>query len=146
MKRSLSMRAGKLLVGLAAVTALGMAHAAPVTFDVPLDGAHEVPPVQTAGSGSAKLSFDPDTRVVTWKLSFSGLSGPATMAHFHGTDLGSTDIAVVFHGCQRCHNRYDAPMRAAGIKARREAERQRILDKAGQLAFEVACFGPVCRS
>ena len=84
MKRSLSMRAGKLLVGLAAVTALGMAHAAPVTFDVPLDGAHEVPPVQTAGSGSAKLSFDPDTRVVTWKMSFSGLSGPATMAHFHG--------------------------------------------------------------
>ena len=24
--------------------------------------------------------------------------------------------------CQRCHNRYDAPMRAAGIKARRRAQ------------------------
>lgn len=29
----------------------------------------------------------------------------------------------LLHGCQGCHNRYDAPMRAAGIKARRMAER-----------------------
>lgn len=43
--------------------------------------------------------------------------------------------------CQRCHNRYDAPARVAGVKARREAERRRILDKAGQLSFETQCFG-----
>jgi len=29
----------------------------------------------------------------------------------------------LLHACQGCHNRYDAPMRAAGIKARRRAER-----------------------
>ena len=29
----------------------------------------------------------------------------------------------LLHACQGCHNRYDAPMRAAGIKARRKAER-----------------------
>lgn len=29
----------------------------------------------------------------------------------------------LLHGCQGCHNRYDAPVRAAGIKARRKAER-----------------------
>jgi hypothetical protein len=27
----------------------------------------------------------------------------------------------LLHACQGCHNRYDAPMRAAGIKARRRA-------------------------
>lgn len=27
----------------------------------------------------------------------------------------------LLHGCQGCHNRYDAPHRAAGIKARRRA-------------------------
>lgn len=67
-----------------------------------------------------------------------------TMAHFHGTALESTDIAVVFHGCQQCHNRYDAPMRRAGIKARKEAaaaaERERVQQKAGQLYFERICL------
>lgn len=31
------------------------------------------------------------------------------------------DDANLLHACQGCHNRYDAPMRAAGIKARRKA-------------------------
>lgn len=51
----------------------------------------------------------------------------------------------LFAACQRCHNRYDAPKRAAGVAARREAERRRVLDKAGQLAFETACFRPVMK-
>lgn len=29
----------------------------------------------------------------------------------------------LLHACQGCHNRYDAPVRAAGIKARRKAAR-----------------------
>lgn len=29
----------------------------------------------------------------------------------------------LLHACQGCHNRYDAPVRAAGIKARRHAQR-----------------------
>ena len=60
------------------------AQAAPVSFSVPLTGAQQVPPVQTQGSGKADLSYDPSTRVVTWTIDFSGLSSPATMAHFHG--------------------------------------------------------------
>jgi len=31
--------------------------------------------------------------------------------------------ANLLHGCQQCHNRYDAPMRRAGIKQRARAER-----------------------
>lgn len=30
----------------------------------------------------------------------------------------------LLHGCQKCHNRYDAPMRAAGRKARERAAMQ----------------------
>ena len=41
-------------------------------------------PVQTAGKGAADLTYDPATRKVTWDVSYSDLSGPATMAHFHG--------------------------------------------------------------
>jgi hypothetical protein len=62
----------------------GLAWAAPESFKVPLTGAQQVPPVQTSGSGSADLTYDPATRVVTWSITYSGLSGPATMAHFHG--------------------------------------------------------------
>lgn len=33
------------------------------------------------------------------------------------------DDANLLHGCQRCHNRYDAPMRRAGINARARSGR-----------------------
>ncbi|WHZ11428.1 MAG: hypothetical protein OJF60_001867 [Burkholderiaceae bacterium] len=84
MSRSISKRAFMLFGGLALAGTLSLAQAAPVSFEVPLTGAQQVPPVQTSGSGSAALTYDPATRVVTWKISFSGLSSPATMAHFHG--------------------------------------------------------------
>jgi hypothetical protein len=71
--------AGAVLAGF-----MASAQAAPVSFSVPLSGAQQVPPVQTQGSGKAELTYDPSTRVVTWTISFSGLSSPATMAHFHG--------------------------------------------------------------
>jgi hypothetical protein len=45
-----------------------------------------------------------------------------TLAHFHGVPLEETDIAGMFHACQRCHNRYDAPMRRAGMNARERAK------------------------
>ncbi len=59
-------------------------QAAPETFMVALTGAQLVPPVQTTGSGTADLSYDPATRMLTWSVGYSGLTGLATMAHFHG--------------------------------------------------------------
>lgn len=44
-----------------------------------------------------------------------------TLAHEHGVPLEEESIERMFHACQRCHNRYDAPMRRAGIKARARA-------------------------
>jgi hypothetical protein len=61
-----------------------VAKAAPEAFKVALTGAQQVPPVETSGSGTADVTYDPATRVVTWNITFSGLSAPATMAHFHG--------------------------------------------------------------
>ncbi|MFC0402004.1 CHRD domain-containing protein [Paraburkholderia rhizosphaerae] len=84
MSRSISQRALMVFGGLALVGTLTLAQAAPVSFEVPLTGAQQVPPVQTQGSGKADLTYDASTRVVTWNVTFSGLSGPATMAHFHG--------------------------------------------------------------
>lgn len=49
-----------------------------------LDGKSEVPPNSSAATGSADVDYDPASKKLSWKLSYSGLSGPATAAHFHG--------------------------------------------------------------
>ena len=59
-------------------------QAAPLSFKVALTGAQQVPPVQTTATGTADLTYDPATRMLIWSVTSSGLSGPATMAHFHG--------------------------------------------------------------
>ena len=49
-----------------------------------LDGKSEVPPNASAGTGTADIDYDAATKKLSWKLTYSGLSGPATAAHFHG--------------------------------------------------------------
>ena len=49
-----------------------------------LDGKSEVPPNASAGTGTADIDYDAATKKLSWKLSYSGLTGPATAAHFHG--------------------------------------------------------------
>jgi len=49
-----------------------------------LDSKSEVPANASAGKGTADLDYDPATKKLSWKLNYSGLSGPATAAHFHG--------------------------------------------------------------
>lgn len=53
-------------------------------FKATLDGKSEVPPNASAGTGTADIDYDPATKKLSWKLTYSGLSGPATAAHFHG--------------------------------------------------------------
>ena len=59
-------------------------QAAPMKFKADMNGASEVPAVQTAGKGTVTATYDPATKVLTWEGDFSGLTGPATAAHFHG--------------------------------------------------------------
>ena len=49
-----------------------------------LDGKAQVPPNTSAATGTADIDYDPASKKLSWKLSYSGLSGPATAAHFHG--------------------------------------------------------------
>src|ERR1700716_1056734 len=72
-----------------ATLALGatIAFAGPAFADkmkATLDGASEVPPTTTAGKGTADIDYDPASKKLSWKVIYSGLSGPATAAHFHG--------------------------------------------------------------
>lgn len=59
-----------------------------------LDGKAEVPAGTSAGKGTAELDYDAATKKLTWKLTYSGLSGPATAAHFHGPAAASANAGV----------------------------------------------------
>jgi hypothetical protein len=77
----------RIIIGvIPAVAALwaGLSLAAPQKFTVALSGGEQAPPVQTSGSGKAELTYDPANRMVVWSITYTGLSGPVTMAHFHG--------------------------------------------------------------
>jgi CHRD domain-containing protein len=54
-----------------------------------------VPPVQTQATGTAVLTYDPASKVLTWNITTSGLSGPVTMAHFHGPAGSGKNAAPV---------------------------------------------------
>ena len=75
------------LTALACTTVIALASpatAATMNLKASLKGAEEVPPVQTSGTGSVTATYDTASKKLTWKGSYSGLSGPATAAHFHG--------------------------------------------------------------
>jgi hypothetical protein len=64
-----------------------MAVAGPAFADkmkATLNGKAEVPPNTSAATGTADIDYDPASKKLSWKVTYSGLSGPATAAHFHG--------------------------------------------------------------
>jgi hypothetical protein len=64
-------------------------------FKADMSGASEVPPTTTSGKGALTASYDPATKMLTWEGNFSGLSGPATAAHFHGPAEAGKNAGVV---------------------------------------------------
>lgn len=79
----------KILSGFSAIAVTMLLAGSPalaqqVKMKADLKGTAEVPPVNTKGSGAAEVTYDPAGKKVSWTVNYSGLSGPATAAHFHG--------------------------------------------------------------
>jgi hypothetical protein len=55
-----------------------------VTLKANLAAAAEVPPNDSAATGSVTVTFDTATKKATWQGTYSGLSGAPTAGHFHG--------------------------------------------------------------
>jgi hypothetical protein len=64
-------------------------------YEARLSGAQEVPPVNTAGNGTAEVQLNTNTNVLTWKVTYSGLSGNATAGHIHGPAGPGQNAGVV---------------------------------------------------
>ena len=61
-------------------------------YKATLDAKSEVPPNASTATGTADIDYDPATKKLSWKVTYSGLSGPATAAHFHGPAEGSATL------------------------------------------------------
>lgn len=60
------------------------AHAATVNLKADLKASSEVPPKESAGTGTLTGTLDTDTNEFKYHVEFSGLTGAVVAAHFHG--------------------------------------------------------------
>jgi len=79
----MNLKTGSLLIGLC-FAAVGAVQAETLRFTAMLAGPTEVPPNTTTGGGDVAATLDTDSRLFSYTVIYSGLSGPAIMAHFHG--------------------------------------------------------------
>jgi hypothetical protein len=73
-------------LGLAVIALFATSPAAAqnVNYSAELTGAAQVPPVTTEATGNVRASFGQTSKRLVYTITYSGLSGPATAAHFHG--------------------------------------------------------------
>jgi len=81
------------LAGAAALLLSGCS--APVYLSGPMSGAQEVPATRSAGAGVVTATIYPSTGAMTYKVEYTGLSGPATAAHFHGPAASGANAGVL---------------------------------------------------
>jgi CHRD domain len=83
---SLLKRSGLVSLAMALMSSMASstAFADTVALQANLQPSSEVPPRVSKGHGLLKATFDTTTKTLQWTVTYAELSGPATMAHFHG--------------------------------------------------------------
>jgi hypothetical protein len=89
-------RRNLLVAAALAVSSFGMlpmlAQAADATAT--LSSASEVPPNSSTGTGTLEATVDEGSKLLTWTVTYSGLTGPATGGHFHGPAISGSNASV----------------------------------------------------
>src|SRR5690242_4482772 len=92
----MSLKSAGALLAMAALLTAGAARAEIVHFSATLSAGDEVPPKTSAGKGEITAELETTEKVFVYRGTFSGLTGPATAAHFHGpADPGANGPPVV---------------------------------------------------
>jgi hypothetical protein len=86
--------AGMLAFGLAGCGHM-MSSGNTAHYHATLSGSQEVPANPSGGTGTADVDVDTSTNTLTWKVSYSGLSGPATAGHIHGPAAAGSNAGVM---------------------------------------------------
>lgn len=83
------------LVALSVVAWVPAANAETWTFKADLSGANESPPNDSAATGVATATYETDTKLLSWHVEYSGLTGPAIGAHIHGPGAAGTNAGIM---------------------------------------------------
>ena len=86
------------LTGLACTMAVALAWPAKaevVNLKASMNASSEVPPNASKGTGTLTATYDTSGKKLSWKGSYSGLTGPATAAHFHSGEPGKNGPVAV---------------------------------------------------
>src|SRR6186997_2789583 len=59
---------------------------------LPMSSSQETPPFTSTATGTIDANYNRFTKTLSYKVTFSGLSGPATAAHIHG--LGEVGVTA----------------------------------------------------
>jgi hypothetical protein len=81
--------------GAACLLAAVPLQAKTIHFKTALSGASEVPPNDTKGTGKVDATFNTATHAFSYTATYSGLTGPAVAAHFHGPAAAGADAPPV---------------------------------------------------
>jgi CHRD domain len=89
-----------LLVSFIALTACDKLSSDITKATAVLSGASEVPSNSSTAAGEADVAIDIKNNKLTWTITYSGLSGVITGAHFHGpAESGvNADVAIPIEG------------------------------------------------
>jgi hypothetical protein len=89
MRKTIVLAAGLLTVGIWASS-----YAAEETYKATLNGASELPPVTSSGTGSATVTVDTASKKVTWSVTYSGLTAAAAHIHCGAAPGANAGVAV----------------------------------------------------
>jgi hypothetical protein len=92
-----SIKHSALVLGLAlfAPAFVAGAQAETLKYKVALKGSEEVPANTSKGTGTAEVSYDKASKKLSWKVTYSGLTGAATAGHIHGPAEAGKNSPVV---------------------------------------------------
>ena len=88
--------AGLLALGLAGCANMRAASSPKAdTYHATLSGSQEVPANPSPGQGTADVQLNTGTNTVSWKVTYSGLTGPVVAAHIHGPAAPGQNAGVM---------------------------------------------------
>jgi len=107
-----------LIATLLSLSALGaMAASNTVVLGAKLSGANEVPANTSTGSGTLEATLDTQSNLLSWTVTYTGLTGAAKAGHFHGPAAAGANagVALGFTGSVESPIKGSATLTAAQV-------------------------------
>lgn len=83
------------LLALGTIIPAAWAAGEAMTYKAALKAGSEAPATDSKGTGEVTATYDPATKRLSWKGTYSDLTGPVTAAHFHGPAKAGDNAGVL---------------------------------------------------